>query len=1267
MLKFIGSDTDQINNSNNDIDIIGNSNECITFFKQNYKSIVADSNKLKKSIDYLYNNNNNNSSSNSNKVVNGLILDDCIQSSVYIQPHRYLDVLLMCIECIPTFKRQLLDQLTLVYTNHLHFQIAITDSMQSGCFKLRLSSPKYQQQQSNQQQSKKRNFESINNTTTNATTNNATTSAITSASTTIEDKSKMLTLMSSPQTKELRSSILNQKQQQQSSHGHGHGHGHSYKGYHLYKHYDEYILSIHEYMISLLDRNGQAWYLDIIQWILRTLTHLNQMVLLSSKSTTTSSTSNIDTISLLSPIIQSSLSSSNQQQQQQQSQHPSIILQNNLRYLTIRNLLSLLLHMTKNGIDHLFKQTKLLETPNQSWIVLFISGKYPMESIEYILNQCYRDINGNISGSGNVSGSGQLKTLEYLSDQFKEIVCSVVLSQLEDERVTPLQLLQLLYHCPVLLSIVLPVIINHFQSIFSSLDLSCIDLIKTILQDRNSFLDASSITRIITLLLDCINNNNNNNSNNSLATTTSSSSSSQKQQQIILFMSIVEYLEQSLFDSSNNNVNSNNQQESLVQGLSNSLWLFCQCILENKSNEFDFKPLVSLTTAIAMTSSRYCQHVLLFFLTKESATTTSSRLSTTKITAKSYILYFVNQFQVGWPGILSDSVNLALERVDSLSERDLDQLLSNILSLLLIDSSGINQQEQQKQQQQQQQQQQVLKSLKSKWYILLRMIEHQSLSIRQKSLEALQITLCDADFTANFKDLLDMRIFGERILNLIFGLLINFNATPLSVNSASDEKKEFKRIIILNNLKSLYKSICNLSLFNLSWGLALLLDFIMSPTHSDLKLKQPTTYVIHPANSAQSIILEPEEPVETNLILNPNIPLSQPLPKHHKQQQQQAEEEVEDIRHEGDEYDGMNGMNGVVMNGVNGENVPDENETLLQSNFKRKYYQYKFLDMNQPRHLPFKNGSLPNGLQQGACSTTLPTNYSQSDNQYQIVEMIKSLLKSNNNNNNVDQQQQQDDLVYINLDREKLSIFTCHLLKRVLPSHINPSYENYQEIMPKHSTFERDIYLRKLFQQDSILWELFEIISNEVVKSLLVNELTYWYSEKFLSKPSKSVHFRQTCTLVGMLANSKFIPPPLSQVTELLDKITPEEISFVLVTIWNFIRYHPPNPSQYSSASTRVCFTDDKKPLNVEVYTQTLKSIFHNHISELASQYGRFFSLNNNNIIINNHNSNNNNNNTSMIISTVNNNKNIDNNNNNLNNNGSTSGGVEVGSLTTSQ
>ncbi|EGG20418.1 RmlC-like cupin family protein [Cavenderia fasciculata] len=1099
------------------------------------------------------------------------------QSTLFVQTYDTIKQYLATIKQIPAMRKHQLGQLQLVFLNHCCIQSASpshTPSLAHKMYNKNIRPKNFQQQQQNQQQQqpssstsspqttpqpvKKRQWnemnDDINNNNNTPSTSTSTTSSTTTTTTPLKKKNKEdYEHIKSPQGKELRSQIYQQNQKIYKSNG-------------SFKKMDDVLLTIHEFFIELVtddEEESVVWHKLIIEWCIDSIQAISQWII-----PTTTTTSNND--------------------QQSSDSIITSTIYNHLKYLSIRILLSILFTLstiinTENN-NNIFLQSldKLINNNNNSnsnnnnngWIISYYGLKYPKQTLEYLFKSGFEQ------GSNNNNLNGNRENLEYLIIQqpsiFVELLKKYILEKIindNDDRQWIISLERLLFIVsPAVLSIVLPPILSIFtfdtiQSLsqrkqhHNQEDNDIIIRIESRLEWILNNLDISTfINDIIILLYNCSTLLN----HNQIGRTATK-----------LFNHYITHLQSTWINNRNPNNNNNNSLKKDINILGNiDILDLCKRVLKDSENPLSIQLLELIVLACiwdGCSNNYLAQKVLSFLLVR----------STTRSQFKIFVQASHQISNVLGKNVINQALYTSYKTV-LLLDTDNQNRLEFIKNLDTIVNHPNDKQQQQQQQIGDILKDCVFKTCSKKWWMVIDLFNLTN-SIKLLSILTISFnhyglvhchnnnnkitTLSETNNEYSTKQLIEQRIFGERILSLIFSNLNDINNNNGQQQSSFNQKSEYQRIIIIQKLKSLFINLCSSTIITVNWGVDLIFNYLLSPCS---KTKYSATYYIPPANSIIVQVPNNGHPImgssdstinsssaiidAVQLSLDPYTPLSLDIP--------------------------------IDLSNAEGE-------TLLESNFKRRAYQYKFLDMHNPRHHAFKNIKKNHLLENNdnhhhhhqQMENILPENYQMLSNENDIVDLLYGIIHSNDSNNKT----------------QKLIILTDQFLLRVLPSHMSPTFESYQDIIPKPSQFEKDIYLHGR--------ELSRCL--EVIKSLLVNEMSYWFTEKSIDDPRQSTHFEQTCLLIQILVNGQFIKHPLSLVNELFAKITPEEITYVLMSIWNFIKTNQPSKNQYyvktNKDSGETIIEREWNDTNSDVFMVALKSIFQNHINDLCFMYSRFF------------------------------------------------------------
>lgn len=172
-----------------------------------------------------------------------------------------------------------------------------------------------------------------------------------------------------------------------------------------------------------------------------------------------------------------------------------------------------------------------------------------------------------------------------------------------------------------------------------------------------------------------------------------------------------------------------------------------------------------------------------------------------------------------------------------------------------------------------------------------------------------------------------------------------------------------------------------------------------------------------------------------------------------------------------------------------------------------------------------------------------------------------------------------------------ISIFTGTLLSITESSHAPHNMDHYNDILPEKPTFERDIYIERLFLKYPYLLDVLDIIADhpkefcslyDIMKSLLASIIGSWNSETLL--PVESFWINHTLSLVQLLQKVEWIPPKMRFFGDIIPHLKPKEIAQLLLSVWYFIKDHLPRPNNYTASSH-----DEKTTFYVRKWANDLK------------------------------------------------------------------------------
>ncbi|XP_028407768.1 integrator complex subunit 5-like [Dendronephthya gigantea] len=153
-------------------------------------------------------------------------------------------------------------------------------------------------------------------------------------------------------------------------------------------------------------------------------------------------------------------------------------------------------------------------------------------------------------------------------------------------------------------------------------------------------------------------------------------------------------------------------------------------------------------------------------------------------------------------------------------------------------------------------------------------------------------------------------------------------------------------------------------------------------------------------------------------------------------------------------------------------------------------------------------------------------------------------------------------------------------------------------------SIERDVKLRKLFDESEIFWHLLFLLAEvphvllnclPIIHGLFSSILKFWEQsrEPTVDCPSQ---LYASVQMMSIFRKAMWLPRPLCFVGDIFHIISPKEIHKLLGTIWEFFKENPP------TVNTRI-ITEIQNGRHKNV----VKSIFLGNIAQLGHLYARFF------------------------------------------------------------
>ncbi|XP_071802701.1 integrator complex subunit 5-like [Asterias amurensis] len=165
-------------------------------------------------------------------------------------------------------------------------------------------------------------------------------------------------------------------------------------------------------------------------------------------------------------------------------------------------------------------------------------------------------------------------------------------------------------------------------------------------------------------------------------------------------------------------------------------------------------------------------------------------------------------------------------------------------------------------------------------------------------------------------------------------------------------------------------------------------------------------------------------------------------------------------------------------------------------------------------------------------------------------------------------------------------------------------------------TVERDLCVRRRFDENPLLWDILEMVSRVppamcqctvILYSLQATLISFWMSsreEKGRNAPSQ---LQASCRLLECLNQSGFLPPPLCYCSLLFPSLAPSEIYLLLTTVWACLKENPPSATAVTKKDVNGRNSMSFPPGVIEKYTEVVHAVVHKNISQFGELYSQLF------------------------------------------------------------
>lgn len=157
-------------------------------------------------------------------------------------------------------------------------------------------------------------------------------------------------------------------------------------------------------------------------------------------------------------------------------------------------------------------------------------------------------------------------------------------------------------------------------------------------------------------------------------------------------------------------------------------------------------------------------------------------------------------------------------------------------------------------------------------------------------------------------------------------------------------------------------------------------------------------------------------------------------------------------------------------------------------------------------------------------------------------------------------------------------------------------------------TFERDLAIKKAFDDYPIAWSLLELVATQraalsycsvLVRGLTASLTAYWNTCPLTTARQAPEALRATRYLLEVMVTAQFLPGPFGVLPQTVDALAPYEIVCILQDVWMYMRDHTPSPDRWLELPSGFHQRVPDPPL-APCYTERIKRIIQSNVSTIG-------------------------------------------------------------------
>ncbi|XP_066922669.1 integrator complex subunit 5-like [Clytia hemisphaerica] len=168
-------------------------------------------------------------------------------------------------------------------------------------------------------------------------------------------------------------------------------------------------------------------------------------------------------------------------------------------------------------------------------------------------------------------------------------------------------------------------------------------------------------------------------------------------------------------------------------------------------------------------------------------------------------------------------------------------------------------------------------------------------------------------------------------------------------------------------------------------------------------------------------------------------------------------------------------------------------------------------------------------------------------------------------------------------------------------------------------TIERDLKVKNAFDQESILWDVLDLVSTArpslyhcsvLIQSLFGTSLNFWQSNRRPNTTSTPKELANIRRILNILKQAGWIPSDFDSIDDIFPHIKPKEVYNILSAIWKYLKISNNSPDRFIDRDQLGRPQPAPNPENVQIVRGVIKIVFFQNITKIGHMCKRFLAEN---------------------------------------------------------